>query len=187
MPALFLSFLACLLLTAAGRDQVRVARLSAKLGPGMGLLVAIWLGALVASFAAASVGSYLATELPSAARQMFVALVLALAAFELVVLRAPPAPAEPTRSTGAILLVLLVAQLTDSARLLVLAIALATGDPWLAAAGGTLGSGAALTIATLAGGEWETRVPLRPVALGLAAVLLVAAVVIGLFARGLIG
>jgi putative Ca2+/H+ antiporter (TMEM165/GDT1 family) len=187
MPAVFLSFLACLLLTAAGRDQVRVARLSAGLGPGMGLLVAIWLSAIAASFAAASVGSYLAPALPPAARQMFVALVLVLAAFELVVLRAPRAPTEPTRSTGAILLVLLAAQLTDSARLLVLAIALATGDPWLAAAGGTLGSGAALTLAALAGGEWEARVPLRPVTLGLAAVMLIAAVVIGLFARGLLG
>ena len=42
MPALFLSLLACLLLTLAGREQVRVARLSAALGPGTALLVAIW-------------------------------------------------------------------------------------------------------------------------------------------------
>jgi Ca2+/H+ antiporter, TMEM165/GDT1 family len=186
MPAFFLSFLACLLLVAAGRDQVRVARLSAALGPGTGLLAAIWLSAIGASIVAAWAANLLAPLLPPAARQMFVALVLGLAALEMALRRAPPAPAEPTRSTGAILLVLIVAQVTDSARLVVLALAL-TGNVWLAAAGGALGSGVALTLAALAGREWEARVPLRPVALGLAAVLLVAAVIIGLSARGLIG
>ncbi|MCL6250476.1 hypothetical protein M3P36_05385 [Altererythrobacter sp. KTW20L] len=186
MPAFFLSFLACLLLVAAGRDQVRVARLSAALGPGAGLLVAIWLSAIAASMSAAWAATLLAPLLPPAARQMFVALVLGLAALELVLRRAPPAPAEPTRSTGAILLVLVAAQVTDSARLVVLAMAL-TGNMWLAAAGGALGSGVALTLAAMAGREWEARVPLGPVALGLAGLLLVGAAVIGLSARGLTG
>lgn len=53
MPALFLSLLACLLLTLAGRDQVRVARLSAMLGAGTGLFVAIWLSAMATSALAA--------------------------------------------------------------------------------------------------------------------------------------
>ncbi len=186
MPAMFLSFLACLLLVAAGRDQVRVARLAAVLGPGPGLLAAIWLSAIASSVAVASVAAFLDPGLPPAVRRMFVALVLALAAFELLVRRAPPAPAEPTRSTGAILIVLLAAQLTDSARLLVLAVALATGDVWLAATGGAFGSGLALTVAALVGAGWEQRIPLRPLALGVAAALLLAALVIGLLARGLI-
>jgi len=45
------------------------------------------------------------------------------------------APAEPTRSFGAILIVLGAAQLTAAAGFLVFALAGATGAPWLATAG----------------------------------------------------
>lgn len=187
MPALFLSLLACLLLTLAGREQVRVARLSATLGPGTGLFVAIWLSAIATSALAAWAATLLAPAMPPAARHMFVALALGLAAIELAVLRPGKPPREPTRSTGAILLVLLAGQLTDSARLLVAALVLATGDPVFAAVGGALGSGLALSVAVLAGAQWERHVPRRRLALGLAVVLLLAALVIGLQVRGIIG
>lgn len=190
MPAFFLAFLAALSLTAAGREGVRSARLSAGFAPPAGappgLLLALWLSAIATSALAAWAGALLAPQLPGAARQMFVALALLVAAVELVLLRAPRAPAEPTRSMGAILLVLLASQLTDSTRLVVAALALATGEPLLAAAGGALGSGAALTLAALGGASWEKRLPLRPLAIALAAALLLAAAVIGLAARGLL-
>ncbi len=190
MPAFFLAFLAALALTATGREGVRAARLSAGIAPPAGappgLLLALWLSAIATSALAAWAGALLAPQLPGAARQMFVALALVVAAVELVLLRAPPAPAEPTRSLGAVLLVFLASQLTDSTRLVVAALALATGEPLLAAAGGALGSGAALTLAALGGASWEKRLPLRALAIALAAALLLAAAVIGLAARGLL-
>ena len=77
--------------------------------------------------------------------------------------------------------------MTDSARLLVLALVLATGDPVFAAVGGALGSGAALSIAALAGAQWERRVPVRLLSHILAGVLLLGAIVIGLQVRGIFG
>jgi hypothetical protein len=79
MPAFFLAFLAALLLTAAGREGVRAARLSAGFaapaGAPPGLLLALWLSAIASSALAAWAGALLAPQLPGAARQMFVALV----------------------------------------------------------------------------------------------------------------
>ena len=190
MTAFFLSFLAAMILCAAGRDGVRVARLAAGSGPATGLgaapglMIAIWLGALAASALAAGAGAWLAPQMPGPAREMMVALALGLAAVELLVLKPGRAPAEPTRSTGAILIVLASAQITDSARLVIAALAVLTREPWLVAAGGTLGSGAALTLTALAGGEWERRLPLRALAIGLAALLLLAALIIGFSVRG---
>ncbi|MFC3101926.1 TMEM165/GDT1 family protein [Altererythrobacter lauratis] len=189
MTAFFLSFLAALLLGAAGRDGVRVARLAAGSGPATalgaapGLVLAIWLSAFAASTLAAGAGAWLAPQMPAAARPMFVALALGVAALELAVRKAPRAPAEPTRSTGAILIVLVAAQITDSARFVIAALALLTQEPWLVAAGGTLGSGVALTLAALAGSEWERRLPLRIMAWALAVLLLLAAFMIGLSVR----
>ena len=187
MSAFFLAFLAALALTGAGREGVRVARLAAALGPGAGLFAGIAVSTLATTALAAWAGALLAPSLAPAARGMFVALALAVAAVELLVLRAPPQPAEPTRSTGAILLVLLASQLTDSTRLVIAALALATGDPWLAGAGGAAGSGAALVAAALAGPAWEQRLPLRLMSRGLSAILLLVALAMAAQARGLIG
>jgi len=118
---------------------------------------------------------------------MFVAMALLLAALELFFLRARAAPKEPTRSTGAILLVLLTGQLTDATRFLVLALAVATGDMVLTAAGGAVGSGVALTAACIAGAQWDRRVPERRLALAAGGVLTLAALFIGISARGLLG
>ena len=187
MPAFFLTLLACLLVTAASREQLRVARLSAALGAGTGLFVAIGLSSIVTSAVAAWAGWLIAPSMAGAAKQMFVALALILGAVELAFLRSGPVPKEPTRSVGAIALVLFFKQLTDASRFLVLGFSVVTGDPYLAAAGGALGSGAALCIAVMAGAEWEARVPVRKLALGLAAVLFVAAIFTGLSARGILG
>ncbi|MXO73143.1 hypothetical protein [Alteraurantiacibacter buctensis] len=187
MTGFFLTLLACLAVELPGRDSVRVAHLSAKLGAGAGLLAAIWISALAASALAVVAAGLMAPLLPGAARQMLVAFALALAALELALRRAPRAPAEPTRSAGAMLVVLLAAQITDGARLIVLALALATKVPLAAAAGGALASGAALTLAALAGAAWPAWQRLRLVRLVIAALLLGFAVVLGLDARGLLG
>jgi hypothetical protein len=165
---------------------VRIARLSAALGSGIALLVAGWLACAVACLLAARLGAAVAAELAPEAKTMLVAIALLLAAGELFVLRPGPAPAEPTRSFGAVLLVLGAAQLTAAAGFLVFALAGATGSPWLAAAGGALGSGATFTAAWSMAGEWESRMPLRTLRYGVAALLLVAALVTGLAARGVL-
>ena len=187
MPALFLALLTSVLAMLGGRSARLVARVAGVLGGSAGLLLAGWLCAIASSALAAWMGAVLAPRMPPAGQAMFVALALALAAIELVATRERPAPAEPTRSLGAIALVLFAGQVTDAARFLVLALALATGAPSMAGAGGALGSGAVLTAAWMLRGEWDARLPVRGIRFTVGALFLVAALVMALSARGLIG
>lgn len=187
MPALFLTLLAAALAMAGGRQARLVAGLSGKLGAGLGLLATCWLAAAASSAFAAWLGTTLALSFGAAAKQMFVAFALGAAGIELALTRSRKAPAEPTRSLGAVALVLLVGQLFDAARFLVLAMAIATGMPMLAATGGALGSGAVLTSAWAMGAEWESRLPLTVVRRAIAALFLLAALWLGLVARGVLG
>jgi putative Ca2+/H+ antiporter (TMEM165/GDT1 family) len=186
MSGFFLALLACLALIVPGRDGVRVAQLAERLGPGAGLTMSIWLSVLASNALAGWLATLLAPAMPGQARLMFLAFALVLGALELVLRRNPRAPQEPTRSTGAILLVLLASQMTDGARLLVVAVALYTAQPAAAAAGGALASGAVLTLAMLAGGAWRSRLPFRLVGFGVAGLLLALGLYAGLVARGLI-
>lgn len=166
---------------------MRVARLSARLGPALGLLVASWIACIVACALAAWLGAGLAAQLFPEAQAMLVAIVLLLAGLELALLGPGRAPREPTRSFGAILLVLGMAQITGAAGFLVFALAASTGTPALAAAGGALGSAAVLTAAWSIGPGWEARLPLKPLRYTIAGLLIVAALVTGLDARGILG
>jgi len=187
LPSFFLALIAAAAATLGGGEAVRVGRLSAALGAGTGLLAASWLACILACALSAWLGAGIAAQLGLEAKAMLVAIALLLAGLELLVLRPGRAPAEPTRSFGAILIVLGAAQLTAAAGFLVFALAGATGAPWLAAAGGALGSGAALTGAWSLGAEWEARVPLGVVRHTVAALLILAAIVTGLEARGILG
>jgi len=187
MPAFFLALIAAALATLAGRESVRVARLSQALGASAPRLVVLWVASIASAAFAGLVAVELSIIMAPAAKAMLAAFALILGAIELVVLRARPAPSEPTRSLPAIFLVLLAAQVTDAARLLILAVAASTGGPWLAAAGGALGSGAMLTAAWTLRGEFERRLPLRALRWGAAAALMLAGLYVGLNARGLIG
>ena len=187
MPSFFLALIAAALAMLGGREAVRVGRLSGTLGASAGLLVACWLGCIAACVLAAWLGSKIAAQLGPDAKAMLVAIALLLAGLELAVLRPGRAPAEPTRSFGAILLVLGSAQLTAAAGFLVFALAGATAAPWLAAAGGAIGSGAVLSAAWSFGAEWETRLPLNVLRYAVAGLLVFAALVTGLNARGILG
>lgn len=186
MPSFFLALIAAALATLGGREAVRVARLSAALGGGGALLVAGWLACGIACVLAARLGAAIAGELVPEAKTMLVAIALLLAGLELLILRPGRAPLEPTRSFGAVLLVLGAAQLTAAAGFLVFALAGATGAPWLAALGGAFGSGAVFTASWSLGAEWEARMPIRLLRYGVAALLLAAALATGLSARGLL-
>lgn len=187
MPSLFLALLASALAALGARQARLVAQISGSLGGSFGLLVVCWLTAAAASAIAAWGGGLLAPVLAGPAKTMFVAAALAIAAIELAWPMRRQPPAEPTRSLGAIALVLGVGQVTDAARFLVLALSVATGNPFLAAVGGALGSGAVLTFAWMLGNEWEGRLPLAAIRLGLGGVFLIAALVVGMTARGIIG
>ena len=187
MPSFFLALISAAAATLGGREAVRVARLGAGLGAGWPLLLACWLASIVACALAAWLGGGIAGQLAPEGKAMLVAIALLLAALELAILRPGKAPVEPTRSFGAIAIVLGAAQLTSAAGFLVLALAAATGAPWLAAAGGALGSGIVLSLACWTGREWEARLPLNLLRFGVAGALLAAAVVTGLSARGLLG
>jgi hypothetical protein len=187
MPALFLALLTSALAMLGGRSARLVARMAEALGGSAGLLLTGWLCAIASSALAAWMGAWLAPQMPPAGKAMFVALALGLAAIELLVTRERAAPAEPTRSLGAIALVLLAAQVTDAARFFVLALALATGAPAMAGIGGALGSGAVLGAAWALRGEWDARLPARAIRLAVGGLFMFAAIVVALSARGIIG
>jgi hypothetical protein len=69
----------------------------------------------------------------------------------------------------------------------VLALAASTGGPWLAAAGGAIGTVAVLGAAWALAGEWEVRVPLKLLRWVLAVLMLLAAAVASLNALGAFG
>jgi hypothetical protein len=126
------------------------------------------------SAAAAWIGWWIAAIAPQAAATV-AAVVLVAAAGELLLLRPGATPVEPTRSFGAIALVLSGAQLISAASAVILAVTLRAGAPEAAAFGGMLGAGAVLTAAWKAGAGWERRMPRGILRWCVAGVLLFAA------------
>lgn len=139
MPAFYLTLLAVLLAGLGARDQVTVAGLVERQGrrPGV-LLVALLSAALTAGFAAWAAGVMLA-ELPPPARAIFAAIALGMAGLESLVLVPRRDPREPTNSLGALLLVLIMHQVTDAARFLVFGMGVGLAGPIPAGAAGVLG------------------------------------------------
>lgn len=188
MPSFFIALVAAAAANLAGREAVRVARLSSALGRRTVLLAACWLACALGAGLAAWLGSRVgATLLKPEAKAVLVAFALVLAAGEIALLRPGRIPVEPTRSFGAVVLVLGAAQLTSAAGFLVFALAAAAAESGLAALGGALGSGAVLTAGWRAGREWEERMPIGALRWSVAALLLLAGLVTGLSARGALG
>jgi putative Ca2+/H+ antiporter (TMEM165/GDT1 family) len=181
------SFLFCFLLVFAiglgGRDQVIVARLSETLEQSLPLLI---VGAICATISAAAMtffGSTMAGILPQRAAEMLVAIALAFAAIELFwPVRLKPMD-EPTRSLGAIGMVLLARQIGDGARFVIFAFAAEATYPATTVLGGALGGTAALALGWVLGAELEARLPLRHIRIGMGVCLILVALFIGLNAR----
>jgi len=186
MSAFFLAFLGALLASVGARDQVLVATMRDHLGGHAGLLVVAWLVAIGSAIVAAVAGFWIGTLLPAPAKIMFVAIALLLSGAELAWPRRADLPREPTRSLGAIALVLTGHVLTDAARFLILAVAAALAAPALAAAGGALGGGVALTLGWIAGSDLARHRYLRLIRVGIAVVLGILGIVVGLGARGIV-
>ncbi|WP_298469236.1 TMEM165/GDT1 family protein [uncultured Erythrobacter sp.] len=183
MDSFLFSMLLIFAIALGGRDQVLVARLSSTLERSTQLLVLGGLCALVSAGVMAFAGSTMADILPPRAANMLVAFALAIAAFELAWPVKMKAMDEPTRSYGAIGLVLLARQIGDAARFVIFALAAEATYPLVTIIGGTIGGFAALALGWSMGSDLETRIPLRPIRLTIALCLIVAALVIGLNAR----
>lgn len=180
-------FLIALLLVFAlatgGRDQRMVAQWASALHRSPALLVVAALSACLSAGAMAWVGAEFAALLPRRAAQMLVAFALAVAAIELALPVRLKSPQEPTRSLGAIFVVLLARQVGDGARFAVFALSAWTAVPLTAGLGGALGGAAAVTLGWSVGSAGLARWPLAKLRWGLAACLAVAALFVGLDAR----
>lgn len=181
------SFLLALVLVFAlalgGRDQWLVAQWADGLGRSGALLILAVVSACATAGVMAWVGSEFAAILPRRAAQMLVAFALAIAAVELALpVRLKP-PREPTRSLGAIGIVLFARQIGDGARFVVFALAAGATMPLTAALGGAIAGTAAVALGWSIGGAGLAQLPLRPLRWGLAGCLIVAALFVGLNAR----
>lgn len=186
MSAFLLAMVASALVGFGGRDFRLVAHLSNVHGLSTVLLAAILAATCATTTLAAMVGSAIAGLLHPDAKAMLAAFALILAAGELAWPWASREPSEPTRSAVATFIVLAATQVGDGARFLVFAIAIAMGDPLLAAAGGAVGSGAMLTLAWAGDGAVAGNLAVRPLRLVFAVMLGIVGLATVLIARGLV-
>ena len=189
------SFLFCLILVAlialGGREQLLVAQLSDALADHSGaqvrrplpLLALGWASAAATAGVMTYAALAIAGLMPARAAWMLVALALAIAALELAWAVKLKPVAEPTRSLGAIGLVLVWRQLGDAARFVIFAFAVEASVPITALLGGALGGGAAVTLGWTLGESRLSRWPLRWIRMALAFAIIIAALFIGLNAR----
>ncbi len=182
MAALYLTFLAVALATLTGREAVRVARMAAAGAQTGALLAVVLVSAGLACAAVAWVAGTFGGLLDDEQKVWFVAAALALAALEVLFLDPPKPAEEPTQSLGAIALVVFAGVLADAGGLLVLSLALYSGDPALAAAGGALAAATILSVAGIAAADWE-KLPRRQLRPAAAAILAISGIVIALSAQ----
>ncbi|MBX7483639.1 hypothetical protein [Qipengyuania qiaonensis] len=183
---LFAMVASFLVATGAPRDQLLVARMASLLGASNGLLVVALASSVATAGIAAWFGALLAQTMSENATTMFVAIALLLAAFECAWPNREKVPKEPTRSLGAIFIVLFARQLTDASRFLVAAFAVVFASWPLAGLGGAIGGGAAVAVGWGAGAALERKLPLRALRIALALLLFALAIMTGLTARGII-
>lgn len=139
MTGLVFTLVAVLLAGVGARDQITLAQLSGLQGGRMALLLTgVLTACLTAAFAAWAALAVMPMLMPNA-RLVLAAMALALAGAESLVFAPRRKPEEPTHSLGALAVVLLAHQLTDAARFLVFAIAVATAAPVSAGVGGAVG------------------------------------------------
>ena len=174
MSGTLFALIATLLAGIGARDQLTVAALAMRNGQHwMLLLISIICAgatAAIAAVAARAVIPLLATD----ARTLLAALALGLAGGEMLLLRAKPLGTEPTQSLGATAIVLFAQQLTDAARFIIFALAVATGAPIAAGVGGAVGGAAVVAAGWLGADELADR-NLRLVRLAGGSVLLAVA------------
>jgi putative Ca2+/H+ antiporter (TMEM165/GDT1 family) len=140
------AFLAVLLAGFGARDQSLLGQMTLAQGRRPLVLVVALCSALAATAVAGWAGAKIVPETAGGARTVIGAIALVIAGAEMVVFGPPRAPAEPTRSLFAAGLVFAGWQMGDAARLLVLALGVATAAPVPAAIGGAAASMAVLSL-----------------------------------------
>lgn len=181
MSGFLFAMLAVLIAGLGARDQLLVAGMVHRQGARRStLVVALACGVLTAG-AAALAAARMGSELGGPMRQLLAALALGLAGVELLFARQIRLPDEPTDSLGALALVLLAQQLTDAARFMVFAIAVAVDVPWAAGLGGALGAAGVAMIGWFGAADLAA-LPLTAVRRSGGAVLVLAALALGLAA-----
>lgn len=182
MSGFLFALLAVFLAGIGARDQVLVAALSARQGARPMALVVALVCAMASGALVAWLSGIALPRMGPVQRQMFAALALGLAALEMLFARKTRVPVEPTHSLGAFAVVLLAQQLTDAARFLIFAIAVATSANIAAGLGGMLG-GAGVVAGGWLGGDLLLQRNLAPLRRAVGLVLLMVAVWIGVNAR----
>ncbi len=186
MNGLLFALLAVLIAGIAARDQLTLAALALRRGTGAGETG--WpVTAVVVSLASAVLAAWGASValpvLAPAARQFAAAVALVLGGGEMLLARQRRVPQEPTRSLAALAIVLFAQQLTDAARFLIFAIALATAAPVPAGIGGALGGVGSVLLGWMAP-QWISASAAIWVRRGAGVLLLTIGVVVGLRATG---
>jgi hypothetical protein len=191
MDSFLFSLILVALIALGGRDQILVGQISDALAEYSARAIRRPLPllalALASSACSAGVVTYagftLGSMMPPRAAWMLVAFAFAIAALELFWPIRPKPLNEPTRSLGAIGLVLVWRQLGDAARFAIFAFAIEATIPFTAFLGGALGGGVAVATGWGLGAHALLRWPLRAIRLALGAALILAAILIGLNAR----
>jgi hypothetical protein len=183
MDVFLLTLMLVFAIAVGGRDAFVIAGLAERLGRSRALLAVGMASAALSAAVMAWVGSTFAALLPYRAAQMLVAFALGFAALELALPAKREAPAEPTRSLGAIALVLLARQVGDAARFVVFAFAALAHLPWVSALGGALAGAGALALAWWLGADGMARYPVALWRRFLAGLCAISGLLIGLDAR----
>lgn len=185
MGAFYLTLIAVLFSGLAARDQMTIAALTRRQGQRSGVLVTALIVAALTSAAAAYVSGEVLRTLPPPARGILAAIVVAFAGLESLILSPRKEPREPTHSLGALAIVLLASQVTDSARFTLFGIAVGTAAPLAAGLGGGL---AGLVLVTMAWAFPQAFLgrPVRMIRRAVGALLLLAAITMFLARRGLL-
>ncbi len=165
------------------REQMLIARIAGILPRGNALPVT---GASVSALTAAFMawgGQAIAGLLTGSASVLLVTGTLLLAAVDLARTKNCDDLREPTRSLGAIAWVLLVRQVGDASRLVILAVSAYSQNAVSAGWGGALGGVASIGLAWGMAAQWPEQFPLRAMRKGFAAAICIAALIIGWSAR----
>ena len=183
MDSFLFALVVVFLTSTGGRDQLLVARLSVSLGQSSALLAVAMAVCAMTATVMAYAGASISAMLPGPAQQMLIAMALAIAAVELFWPVKLKQPSEPTRSLGAIALVLGVRQVGDAARFAIFALAAATVLAPMAGLGGALGGAGALYLGWSLGESLQRGLPLRMIRIVLGCVAMTVALVVAAQAR----
>ncbi|PEQ14412.1 hypothetical protein B2G71_02120 [Novosphingobium sp. PC22D] len=185
MPAFYLTLIAVLLSGWRARDQADIAGLTRAQGQRPAVLVV----AILVSIATAALAAYAATLfrplLPPPARIWFVAIALGLAGAESLAIAPRKVPSEPTRSLGALALLLLAHQVTDAPRFITFGLAAGMAAPLASGLGGAIG-GAVLAGAAWAFPQFAMSPGARHARRAVGALLLVAAIIVAFRESGIL-